>query len=117
MSWATTAAQLTAGTMATLGNAVTIGAVTNWGILRSPSEMVLDGAVVVTDWMLELPAAVWASITEGQGITVDGANYVARESSRPGTDGSTIHVPLERIDGELPPAPGDSEVVIDGDWL
>lgn len=96
MSWADTAARLTAGTMATTGNLVTIGLTTNWGILRSPMEAVLDGAVVVTDWMLELPAAVWPTVAEGTAVTVDGDTYLARESSRPGADGSTIFVPLER---------------------
>lgn len=110
MSWATTAARLTAEVMPRLGNAVTINGTTDWGILQSPHEAVLDGAVVVTDWMLELPAAVWPAVPEGMGITVDGVSFLAREESRPGIDGSTIHVPLERISGDI-------EFILNGDWL
>ena len=121
MTWSATAARLTAGTMPALGNSVTIDGVTNYGILRSPEEAVLDGVVVVSDFMLELPFAIWEDIEEGTSVRVDGVSYAARESSRPGVDRSTVWVPLE-----LSPRPvgtclvtlsGDAITTLDGSFI
>ena len=78
-----------------LGNSVTIDEVTAFGFLESPEEKVYDGMVVLTDYMLELPAVSWATVAEGTIITVDGALFRAREQSRPNADRSSIFVPLE----------------------
>lgn len=82
--------------MAALGNDVVIGGVSGKGMLRSPSESLYDGVVILTDWMLELPVSTWATMAEGTTITVDGVNYVAREQGRITADGSGLMVPLER---------------------
>lgn len=95
MSWADISSALTVATFAALGNDVTIGATTGKGILKSPSESILDGILIVTDYLLELPVATWASVAEGTAITVDGVGYVSRETSRLNPDGSSIMVPLE----------------------
>lgn len=108
MSWATIANRLAVACIAPLGNAVTIGNVSGKGILRSPSESIYDGVVVVTDWMLELPRydaegnLVWPTVAEGAAITVDNVAFLAREQSRLTADGSSVMVPLELAP---PPAP------------
>lgn len=99
MSWQTTADRLAGMAMTALGNAVTIGGVSGYGILQSPAESILDGVVIVTDYMLELPRTVWPVVPEGTAITVDGLVYVAREQSRPNVDRSSIYVPLELARG------------------
>lgn len=111
MSWADTAGRLAQGCLSAVGNTVTIGGYTGKGILRSPSESIFDGVVIVTDWMLELSQSDWPIISEGTAITVDGIDYLAREQSRLGTDQSTIFVALEPAAGNAPP------LVMDGDFL
>jgi hypothetical protein len=119
MSWADTAARMVAECFPALGNDVTIGVTSGKGILKSPSESVFDGVIVVTDWMLELPQATWPTVAEGTAITVDNVAFLAREQSRLGSDGATVFVPLERLTEDLPlPAPPTQvDAVIDGDWL
>lgn len=97
MSWAATATRLADACIAAVGNTVTIDGVTRSGILRSPSESLYDGVVVLTDWMVELPRSVWAVVAEGTVITVDGQAFVAREQSRLTTDGASVMVPLEAV--------------------
>lgn len=102
--------------MASLGNVVTIGATTDKGILMSPAESVIDGVAVVTDWMLELPSAVWPFVAEGVAVFVDGQEFVSREESRPGTDQATTFVPLTLSQGGGPPVEVEGcDIVIDGD--
>ena len=97
MSWAAIANRLADVCIGALGNDVTIGGVSGKGILRSPSESIYDGVVVVTDWMVELPVTVWALVAEGTTIAVDGQMFVAREQSRVTADGSSVMVPLELV--------------------
>lgn len=97
MSWATIAADLADRCIAPLGNDVTIGGVAGKGILKSPSESLYDGVVILTDWMVELPVNSWASVAEGTTITVDGVTYLAREQGRVTADGSAVLVPLELV--------------------
>lgn len=96
MSWATIATDLADQCIAALGNDVVIGGVTGKGILKSPSESLYDGVVILTDWMLELPVSVWSSMAEGTSITVDGVAFLAREQGRLSADGSSVIVPLEK---------------------
>jgi hypothetical protein len=59
MSWATISRRLADVCIEQVGNDVTINGVSGRGILKSPSESIYDGVVVVTDWMVELPISVW----------------------------------------------------------
>lgn len=104
MTWATTAQRLAVSAIQQLGNDVTIASVSGRGILRSPSESIFDGVVVVTDWMVELPVSTWSSVAEGTAITVDGQAFVAREQGRLSADGSSIMVPLD-VAPPPPPEP------------
>lgn len=97
MSWATIAADLADRCIAPLGNDVTIEGVTGKGILKSPSESLYDGVVILTDWMVELPVNVWPVVAEGTTITIDGTAYQAREQGRVTADGSAVLVPLEMV--------------------
>lgn len=121
MSWQARTNRMAASVARRLGNAVTIGAVSAFGFLESPEEKVYDGMVVLTDYMLELPALSWPYVAEGTLVVVDEVNYVSREESRPNADRSSIFVPLRLLDplGPLPTPPpiGPTVVVIGGDFI
>jgi len=128
MSWASTAQRLATTALRALGNDVRIGVVSGRGILVTPTESVFDGALILTDYMLELDASVWSTVLEGTEIIVDGVTYLAREQSRVNRDGSSVLVPLELapplvftiLNGDWMPLPPGGEppgVVIDGDWM
>jgi hypothetical protein len=98
MTWQAKANRLAKSTARRLGNTVTIGSVTAYGWLRSPEERVFDGVLVASDYTLELPVVSWPIVPENTVVLVDGAIYRAREESVPNADGSSIVVPLERLD-------------------
>jgi hypothetical protein len=97
MSWSDTANRLADSAIERLGNDITIDGVAGRGILRQPSESIFDGVVIVTDYMLEVPASAWPLVEEGADITVDGKEFTAREQSRPSQDGSSVMIPLEPV--------------------
>lgn len=96
MSWAATAARIAAVTSARLGNAVTIGAVSGYGILLEPTEELIGGEIISTDATVELPVAVFGTPLENTAIVADGTAYVARADGRLAADGATVIVPLRR---------------------
>jgi len=104
VTWQDRANRMAASAVRRLGNAVTIDGVSGFGILQSPEERIYEGAVVTTDFDLELAVTDWASIDEGKSITVDDVDYIAREDSKPTQDGSSIRVPL-RLAPEPEPEP------------
>lgn len=127
MTWQARANRMALSLSRRLGNAVTIGAVSGYGFLRSPEEKVYDGMVFLTDYVLELPVLTWPVIAEGTVIAVDGATYRAHEQSRPNTDRSSVFVPLRPLasdpvvavlDGDFfAPTADEQTVVLDGDFL
>jgi hypothetical protein len=103
MSWATISRRLADVCIEQVGNDVTINGVSGRGILKSPSESIYDGVVVVTDWMVELPISVWGVVAESTQITADGQLFLAREQGRIAADGSSVMVPLEIAPPPPPP--------------
>jgi len=97
MTWANTANRLADTAIQALGNDVVIDGVAGRGILREPSESIFDGVVVVTNYMLEVPASLWPLVEEGADITVDGREFIATEQSRSTADGSSVMIPLEPV--------------------
>jgi hypothetical protein len=96
MTWQARANRMALSVIRRVGNAVTIGATEGYGILQSPEEKLHDGMIFVTDYRLELPVLTWPYVAEGTFLTVDGVSYRSREESRPGKDGSSIFLPLEK---------------------
>lgn len=97
MSWLDRTRRLADRCLAVLGNDVSINGIPCRGILKSPQEMVIDGAVFVLDHMLEVPASEWPAVSEAVLIVVDGVNYRARETGRLSPDGSTLLIPLAPV--------------------
>ena len=90
-------ARLTAATASRrLGNEVTIGATTGWGILLSPSEEVAGDMIIVTDYMLEIEESVFGVVQRGVAVTVDGVAFTAREDAKPYGEGATLRLPLAK---------------------
>lgn len=58
----------------------TAGSTTGKGILEQPSEIIADGVVLTTDYMLMAKASDFGSLAYGSGIEVDGKMYQVRSS-------------------------------------
>jgi hypothetical protein len=79
-----------------LGNAVTIGAITDYGILLSPSDELVGDILVVTDYMLEIETAVFGVVLRGTSVIVDGVAFTAREDAKPYGEGATLMLALSK---------------------
>jgi hypothetical protein len=64
------------------GVPVSSGAVTGFGVLDMPSQVVADGMVLTTDYKLTVRTSVFGGLLYGDGITVDGVNYQVREAMK-----------------------------------
>ena len=61
--------------LADFGVSVTAGAVSGVGILDMPSELVIDGSIVTTDYSLRCEASKFGALGYGASITVAGTAY------------------------------------------
>jgi hypothetical protein len=64
------------------GVPVSAGAVTGFGVLDMPSQVVAEGMVLTTDYKLTVKTSVFGGLLYGDGITVDGVNYQVREAMK-----------------------------------
>lgn len=118
MSFFSLAQRLTRVTMERLGNVVEIAGTTGRGQLQSPTEELFDGMTLGVTYELRIPFQTFGEVPEGEGVTVDGVAYVARQDSRPDGDGTTEILLLEKVlDQQVPDVvDGDFTYVVDGDW-
>lgn len=63
------------------GVSVVAGAVSGLGILDMPSEIIIDGQVLSTDYTLTCETSKFGSLLYGSAITVSGAAYTVRSAS------------------------------------
>lgn len=75
---------------------VTFGSVTGKGILDAPSNVIADGMVLTTDYLLTVKTAQFGSAKYGDSITVDGEAYKVRES-RQIDDGKLSEILLTKV--------------------
>ena len=61
-------------------SAVVFGSITGKGILDAPSNVIADGMVLTTDYLLTVKTAQFGNAKYGDAITVDGVAYKVRES-------------------------------------
>jgi hypothetical protein len=73
----------------------TAGAVTALGILDMPSQVVADGVVLTTDYMLTARAVDFGNLIYGAAITVNGVNYTVRDN-RLTDDGAFCEITLQK---------------------
>lgn len=62
------------------GVSVTAGAVTGFGLLDMPGELIADGMVITTDYSLRCEASKFGTLAYGTAITVAGVGYTVREN-------------------------------------
>jgi hypothetical protein len=66
--------------LADFGVSVTAGAVSGFGILDMPGELIADGMIITTDYSLRCEASKFGSLAYGTSVTVDSVAYTVREN-------------------------------------
>lgn len=66
--------------LADFGVPVTLGAVSGYGVLDMPSEIVADGVVLTTDYKVTCLTSVFGSAKYNDTVTVSGVAYTVRET-------------------------------------
>ena len=61
------------------GKPVTAGAISGYGILDMPTQVVADGMVLTTDYKLTVRTDQFGGLKYGDAVTVDGVSYKVRE--------------------------------------
>jgi hypothetical protein len=64
--------------LADFGVSVVAGAITGLGILDMPSELIVDGQVISTEYTLTCESAKFGDLLYGSKLTVNGAAYTVR---------------------------------------
>ena len=81
---------------ADFGVAVTSGAVTGKGILDMPSQVIVNGSVLSTEYSVVVLTSEFGGLLYGAAITVDGISYSVREAMLI-TDGLFTEISLQRL--------------------
>jgi hypothetical protein len=66
--------------LADFGVSVTAGAVSGFGILDMPGELVADGMIITTDYTLRCEASKFGTLAYGASVTVNSVAYTVREN-------------------------------------
>lgn len=61
------------------GKAVVAGAVSGYGILDMPTQVIADGMVLTTEYKLTVRTDQFGGLKYGDAVTVDGLSYAVRE--------------------------------------
>lgn len=72
------------------------GSVTGKGILDAPTNVIADGMVLTTDYLLTVKTAQFSGAKYGDSITVDGTAYKVREA-RQIDDGKLTEILLTKV--------------------
>ena len=82
--------------LADFGVSVTAGAVTGLGIFDMPSQVILNDAVLTTDYKVTCKAGLFGDLLYGNSITVDGVAYTVREVMSI-DDGRFVEIMLSKL--------------------
>jgi hypothetical protein len=77
------------------GVSCTSGGTTANAILNQPSEVLMDGMVLFSDYTLLARAADFGTLVAGNSITADGTAYTVRET-RFSTDGQLVTIAIQK---------------------
>ncbi len=77
------------------GVPVSAGSVNSTGVLRQPSEVIVEGMVLFTDYLLDAKASDFGTLVANDSITVDSTAYTVRET-RFSTDGQLVTISLQK---------------------
>ena len=81
--------------LADFGVDVVAGSVTGQGILDMPSELILDGQVISTDYTLTCEASKFGGLLYGAQLSVNSFAYTVRTTNLI-TDGAWVQICLQR---------------------
>lgn len=81
--------------LADFGVDVVAGTITGRGILDMPSELILDGQVLTTDYTLTCEASKFGKLLYGSQLSVNGVAYTVRTTNLI-TDGVWVQICLQR---------------------
>ena len=91
--------------------------VTPWssgrGFLDQNSELVLEGQVVMVDYVLKAQAAVAAQLDYGDQVTIGGRGFSVTHKALRYSEGAWVTVPVQPLE-KLPVVPYGGELVMDG---
>jgi hypothetical protein len=116
MSWATLSATADRLALDHLGSVpVSAGNFSGRGFLGQNSELVLEGQLVVVDYVLRVPASMFGWLGYDDLVEVGGREFrVIHRGLRTG-DGTWVQVPLQPAErSALPVPPMAGELIIDG---
>lgn len=116
MGWAALSATCDRVALNTLGSVpVSAELSSGRGFLSQNSELVLEGQVVMVDYVLSVPTATFGWLGYGDQVTVDGRVFkVIHKALRVG-EGMWVNVPLQPFDRTNLPVPAaGGEVIVDG---
>jgi len=82
--------------LADFGVSVTAGAVSGFGVLDMPGDLVLDGMVISIDYSLTCEASKFGDLLYGAAMTIDGNSYEVRDN-RPVDDGAFCAITLTKV--------------------
>ena len=74
----------------------TAGTYSGKGILDMPADIIADGSVISTDYVLTAKYLDFGTLTYGDGMVVDGTNYQVREVLKI-DDGQMVQIALQRL--------------------
>jgi hypothetical protein len=81
--------------LADFGVSVVAGAVSGLGVLDMPTEMIVDGQVLSTDYTLTCESSKFGNLLYGAAITVGGVAYTVRAAALV-SDGVFTQLSLQR---------------------
>jgi hypothetical protein len=81
--------------LADFGVSVTAGAVSGFGLLDMPGELVADGMIITTDYSLRCEASKFGNLIYGAAVTVNGTLYTVRDN-RLLDDGAFCDIALQK---------------------
>ena len=86
--------------LADFGVSVTAGAVSGFGVLDMPGDLVLDGMVISTDYSLRCEASKFGDLLYGAAMTIDGNSYEVRDN-RLVDDGAFCMITLSKAEAAV----------------
>tara|TARA_B100000287_G_scaffold269290_1_gene253407 strand:+ start:1208 stop:1495 length:288 start_codon:yes stop_codon:yes gene_type:complete len=81
--------------LADFGVSCTAGSVTADAILDQPSEDLIDGTIIFTDYLLTALNSSFGNLVSGDSITCDSVAYTVRET-RKLDDGTFVEISLQK---------------------
>lgn len=116
MNWAAMSATADRLALNYLGSVpVTSGILSGRGFLSQNSELVLDGQVVLIDFLLRVLAATFGNLDYGDIVVVEGREFTVLHKPMRRADGVWVDVPLQPTDrSKLPVPPYGRQVIING---